>query len=116
MLPLECASKGVVGLASWLNYGMPFFVTKREWDAQALALAKAEGRVKELERQNLHLLNCALTKNNNYAIPQPAPTVPVVVEAAKPVELIQGYAKDDFIAFEVESGYSRADAEEMWER
>jgi hypothetical protein len=79
-------------------------------------LAYLQARIQEVERQNLHLLNCALTKHDNYAIPLAAPVVPVVIEEPKPQEMVQGQTKDEFVAFEIESGYKRHEAEEMWGR
>jgi hypothetical protein len=92
------------------------YISKREWSRHERELSEAKARIQELERQNLHLLNSCLTKNGNFAIPAPSIPAPLVAEESEPVEMVQGYEKEDFINFEMESGYSRADALEMWER
>jgi hypothetical protein len=78
-------------------------------------LAYKDARIQELERQNFELLGRVLTKHNNYAIPPPPESKSASLESPAPVEMVQGFTKEDFISFQIESGLRRADALEMWD-
>lgn len=94
---------------------MPF-ISKREWLRHERELSEAKARIQELERQNLHLLNSCLTKNGNFAMPAPPVPAPLAAEEPKPVKMVQGETEESFVKFQMECGYSRAEAQEMWER